>query len=65
MAPTLSSTSQSVADALLGERGKAADAIDYALDVACAALCAEAVGAMAELQKITVDYLKTRAVWPA
>ena len=48
------------AEALLGERGKAADAIDYALDVACAALCAEAVGAMAELQKITVDYLKTR-----
>ncbi len=48
------------ADALLGERGKAAAAIDYALDVACAALCAEAVGAMAELHKITVEYLKTR-----
>ncbi|HOB03492.1 MAG TPA: acyl-CoA dehydrogenase, partial [Casimicrobium huifangae] len=48
------------ADALVGERGKAAAAIDYALDVACAALCAEAVGAMAELHKITVEYLKTR-----
>jgi len=48
------------ADALLGERGQAQAAIDYALDVACAALCAEAVGAMAELHKITVEYLKTR-----
>lgn len=48
------------AEALLGERGKAAAAIDYALDVGCAALCAEAVGAMAELHKITVEYLKTR-----
>lgn len=48
------------AEALVGERGKAAAAIDYALDVACAALCAEAVGAMAELHKITVEYLKTR-----
>ena len=48
------------AEALLGERGKAQPAIDYALDVACAALCAEAVGAMAELQKITIEYLKTR-----
>ncbi len=48
------------ADALLGARGKAQVAIDYALDVACAALCAEAVGAMTELQKITIEYLKTR-----
>ena len=48
------------ADALLGTRGKAQAAIDYALDVACAALCAEAVGAMTELQKITIEYLKTR-----
>lgn len=48
------------ADALLGGRGKAQDAIEYALDVGCAALCAEAVGAMTELQKITVEYLKTR-----
>ena len=48
------------ADAVLGTRGKAQAAIDYALDVACAALCAEAVGAMTELQKITIEYLKTR-----
>lgn len=48
------------ADALLGGRGKAQDAIEYALDVGCAALCAEAVGAMTELQKITIEYLKTR-----
>ncbi len=48
------------ADALLGTRAKAQAAIDYALDVACAALCAEAVGAMTEIQKITIEYLKTR-----
>jgi alkylation response protein AidB-like acyl-CoA dehydrogenase len=45
---------------LLGTRGDAQLAIDYALDVACAALCAEAMGAMIELQKLTVEYLKTR-----
>jgi alkylation response protein AidB-like acyl-CoA dehydrogenase len=45
---------------LLGKRRDAQHAIDYALDVACAALCAEAVGAMTELHKITVEYLKTR-----
>lgn len=45
---------------LLGERAKAQHAIDYAIDVACAALCAEAVGAMTELHKLTVEYLKTR-----
>jgi len=48
------------ADALLGARGKAQAAIEYALDVGCSALCAEAVGAMTELQKITIEYLKTR-----
>ena len=48
------------ADAILGARGKAQAAIEYSLDVACAALCAEAVGAMTELQKITIEYLKTR-----
>ncbi len=48
------------ADSLLGARGTSQAAIDYALDVACAALCAEAVGAMTELQKITIEYLKTR-----
>jgi alkylation response protein AidB-like acyl-CoA dehydrogenase len=45
---------------LIGKRGDAQAAIDYALDVACAALCAEAMGAMIELQKLTVEYLKTR-----
>lgn len=45
---------------LIGERAGAQPVIDYALDVACAALCAEAVGAMAELHKITIEYLKTR-----
>jgi alkylation response protein AidB-like acyl-CoA dehydrogenase len=45
---------------LLGERAQAQQAIDYALDAACAALCAEAVGAMTELHRLTVEYLKTR-----
>ncbi len=45
---------------LIGRRAEAQPAIDYAIDVACAALCAEAMGAMIELQKLTVEYLKTR-----
>ena len=48
------------ADALLGTRGGAQAAIDHALDVACAALCAESVGVMDELLKQTIEYLKTR-----
>lgn len=48
------------ADALLGERAKAESAIDYALDVACAALCAEAVGAMSAIHAETIEYIKTR-----
>ncbi len=48
------------ADALIGTRGDAQSAIDYALDVACAALCAESVGVMDELLKLTIEYLKTR-----
>ena len=48
------------ADALIGTRGGAQPAIDYALDVACAALCAESVGVMDELLKQTIEYLKTR-----
>ncbi len=48
------------ADALIGARGGAQVAIDYALDVACAALCAESVGVMDELLKQTIEYLKTR-----
>lgn len=46
--------------ALLGELGGAAPLIDAVLDAAIAALCAEAVGAMAALQALTVDYLKQR-----
>ncbi len=45
---------------LVGEQDNAQHAIDYALDAACAALCAEAVGVMTELHKATVEYLKTR-----
>ena len=48
------------ADALIGTRGDAQAAIDFALDVACAALCAESVGVMDELLKQTIEYLKTR-----
>ena len=48
------------ADALIGTRGGAQAAIDCALDVACAALCAESVGVMDELLKQTIEYLKTR-----
>ena len=48
------------ADALIGTRGGAQVAIDSALDVACAALCAESVGVMDELLKQTIEYLKTR-----
>jgi len=44
----------------LGTPGKAFPAIAWVVDRAIAALCAEAVGAMAELHAMTVDYLKTR-----
>ena len=46
--------------ALLGAEGAAARVIDAVVDTAIAALCAEAVGAMAALQAMTVDYLKQR-----
>ncbi len=48
------------ADALLGEEGQAMALIDPVLDEARAALCAEAVGVLAELQRQTVDYAKQR-----
>ncbi len=48
------------ADAVLGEVDQGADLIDRVTDIAIAALCAEAVGAMAALHEMTVDYLKTR-----
>jgi pimeloyl-CoA dehydrogenase small subunit len=50
-----------VADsAVLGEVGKGAELIDQVTDLAIAAICAEAVGAMASLHALTLDYLKTR-----
>ncbi len=48
------------ADALLGASGEAQSAIERALDVANAALCAEAVGAMDALNQATLEYLKAR-----
>jgi alkylation response protein AidB-like acyl-CoA dehydrogenase len=48
------------ADALLGEAGMAMPAIDHAVDKAIAALCAEAVGLMEALNRLTLDYIKTR-----
>lgn len=44
----------------LGEPADALEAIESVLDVAIAALCAEAVGAMDRMLWLTVDYLKTR-----
>ena len=44
----------------LGDRGAALPAIEAAVDRAIAALCAEAVGVMASMQEITLEYLKTR-----
>lgn len=46
--------------ALLGEEGQAHDAIAYQAGRATAALCAEAVGAMEEAVKLTLEFLKTR-----
>ena len=45
---------------VLGEPGKALPAIERVIDEAIAALCAEAVGGMAESHRQTVEYLKTR-----
>jgi alkylation response protein AidB-like acyl-CoA dehydrogenase len=47
-------------DALLGPIDGALPAIERAVDTATAAVCAEAVGAMAVLIETTLDYLKTR-----
>ncbi|HWW21874.1 MAG TPA: acyl-CoA dehydrogenase [Steroidobacteraceae bacterium] len=44
----------------LGEEGKVLPAIESALDVGLAALCAESVGVMQALFKATVEYLRTR-----
>ncbi len=48
------------ADAAIGEPGRAYPLIERVADQAMAALCAEAVGAMAAMQETTVDYMKTR-----
>jgi len=44
----------------LGEPGKALPLIERVVDEAIAALCAEAIGAMAVMHELTVEYLKTR-----
>jgi pimeloyl-CoA dehydrogenase small subunit len=46
--------------AVLGAIDRGADLIDQVSDLAIAAVCAEAVGAMAALHELTLDYLKTR-----
>jgi alkylation response protein AidB-like acyl-CoA dehydrogenase len=45
---------------LLGAEGKGVFALEQCRDIAIAALCAEAVGAMAELNAVTLEYAKTR-----
>jgi alkylation response protein AidB-like acyl-CoA dehydrogenase len=47
-------------DQVLGEPGKAFPLIAQVVDAAIAALAAEAVGAMAAMHELTVEYLKTR-----
>ncbi len=48
------------ADALLGAEGGALPLVELVLDEARAALCAEAIGVMSELQRQTMDYVKQR-----
>lgn len=48
------------ADALLGPEGGALPLIEWVVDEAQAAICAEALGAMEVLRDLTVDYLKQR-----
>ena len=48
------------AAAALGEPGAAFALIERVVDQAIAALCAEAVGAMAAMHETTVEYIKTR-----
>ncbi|HLJ21796.1 MAG TPA: acyl-CoA dehydrogenase family protein, partial [Stellaceae bacterium] len=47
-------------DALVGVKDRGLPTISQVIDIATAAVCAEAVGAMTALHEITVDYLKTR-----
>jgi pimeloyl-CoA dehydrogenase small subunit len=46
--------------AVLGEAGAALPVIERVADEAMAALCAEAVGAMAAMHELTLEYLRTR-----
>ncbi len=48
-------------EALVGEAENALPLVERVVDEAIAALCAEAVGCMAEMHSLTVDYLKTRS----
>ncbi|MDA0239789.1 MAG: acyl-CoA dehydrogenase family protein [Proteobacteria bacterium] len=48
------------AETLLGTEGEAASLIDLATDRTAAALCCDAVGAMAALNALTLEHLKTR-----
>jgi len=48
------------ANGVIGEPGTALPLIELVVDCAIAALCAEALGAMARAHEITVDYLKVR-----
>jgi alkylation response protein AidB-like acyl-CoA dehydrogenase len=48
------------ADAVLGAPGNAYPLIEKVIDIAIAAQCAEAVGAMSVMHEMTIDYLKTR-----
>jgi pimeloyl-CoA dehydrogenase small subunit len=47
-------------EGVLGEPGAALPLVQRVVDETIAALCAEAVGAMAAMHELTVDYLKTR-----
>jgi pimeloyl-CoA dehydrogenase small subunit len=47
-------------EAVLGEPENGLPLVERVVDEAMAALCAEAVGAMAEMHALTVEYLKTR-----
>ena len=47
-------------EGVIGEPGAALPLVERVVDEAIAALCAEAVGAMAVMHELTVDYLKTR-----
>jgi pimeloyl-CoA dehydrogenase small subunit len=47
-------------ESVLGEPGAALPVVERVVDEAIAALCAEAVGAMAAMHELTLDYLKTR-----